>query len=105
MDDKTRELLEILATKIGANAGKLSEHAVNYTYVCGWVELASGIILLVAAIALAIASRYSFREDYEEVTVITGLFALFALVGGICTIFMAIPLLVEPIGATIKGLL
>lgn len=104
MDDKTRELLEVLATKLGAKAGELGEHAVNYTYTCGWTQLAAGATLIIAAIALAIVSRYSSQGDHEEVSVITGLFALFALVGGIRAIFMAIPLLIEPIGATINGL-
>lgn len=105
MDDKTRELLALMATKLGAKVTELSEHLVNYTYVSGCVGTAIGAIIFLIGVKMAFVSRKFFREDEESageacVAIAAGCFAIGTLV--FC--FALIDVL-EPTGATIKGLL
>ncbi|KKN32105.1 hypothetical protein LCGC14_0817160 [marine sediment metagenome] len=107
MDDKTRELIELLATKLGTKAVELSEHLVNHTYMCGWMQLAAGILMLCVGASLAIVSRRLHKGDSynNEPSVVTAILAaMFGALGAVMSL-IAITNIAEPVGATIKGLL
>ncbi len=105
MDDGTRELLELLATKLGTKAEELSEHMLNYTYICGWVQLGAGIALVAVGIFLGFVCRRLHQENSEEPMLAAGFGSAISIVVGAALLLTVIPIFVEPVGATIKGLL
>ena len=113
MDDKTRELLEVLATKLGAKTTELGEHAVNYTLICGWTGMIFSGILLLAGLALGVWGIIVFRRPnarypgmWSRLEVAGALWAasVFCLIMSGSIFGTTLPSVLEPIGATISGL-
>lgn len=105
MDDKTRQLLELLADKLATDPIHLSEAVVNYTAHCAWMQLVAGVIWgLFALLFFACAISLS-REKKEGASAFSFLVCIGLLAVSLSKIFAAIPVIVEPMGATLQRLL
>lgn len=106
MDDRARELLELLAKNLEATPEGLSQAMVNYTAHCAWMQLANGMVWGLFALLFFAGAVSSSREKDSETT---GGFSFLVSVGllmvSLSKIFAAVPVIMEPMGATIKGLL
>lgn len=116
MDDKTHELMELLAAKLGTKAGELGEHAVNYVLISAWTCIIGGALLLIISIILAYGSYRNCRKyierdgssygSNEEISaVLFGVGAFLSFVFGIAAIMDNLARVIEPVGATIRGML
>lgn len=105
MDDKTRQLLELLAEKLATDPVHLSEAVVNYTAHCAWMQLVAGIIWgLFALLFFACALSFA-KEKKDGAAALSFLVSLGLLAVCLSKIFAAIPVIAEPMGATLQRLL
>ena len=105
MDDKTRELLELLAMKLGVKAQELSEHLVNYTYMCGLMIVIAGGVLFFLTVLLGVFSYIAFKREERDIFSVLVLCSILAGVLGMLFFLTGLPAVLEPVGATIKALL
>ena len=111
MDEKTRELLEGLATKLGTKVEFLGEELVHYIYIQGWVQTVCGTVAALAGV-IVLRTMWKVRKEFNDDKIghmlggMAGVLIapLFVVIGFVEASHGVIKIL-APVGAAIKSFL